>query len=207
MRPFRIEIDPPFFAQFSYFGKAVEQVSIQQFSPDTSILSFDVSVLHWSSWLDELKADPAGCMTAPLFQLVTDELRAIIATDVRRATSPSHQLLQHPDHSQAGKRSVRLYHQRFTIKVVDNIQEPEPSSIRQAVAHKLNAPHLVRRRGYAYRLLYPLGQTLLCPSSDIEFHLRVNAVNLLMVPGIIFIPKPVTTLPKTYGGMFGGKLR
>lgn len=110
---------------------------------------------------------------------------------------------QHPDHTQRGQRSICFNSQRLPVKIIDDIEQPEPSPVYKAIAHKVNAPHLIGSSRYAKGLFYSLGQSLLCSSSDIEFHVCVNPVNSFVIPPMTFVPKPVTTLPKTNSRMFG----
>lgn len=68
MRSFSVVVLPPHFAHHPNFAEAVKQVSIQQFSTNAAVLSFNVGVLHRTAGLDELQGDLL--FFTPLLQFV-----------------------------------------------------------------------------------------------------------------------------------------
>lgn len=44
----------PFIGQYPYLAKIKEQVRVQNSFPVQSVKSFNISVLHWLTWLYEL---------------------------------------------------------------------------------------------------------------------------------------------------------
>jgi len=54
------------------------------------------------------------------------------------------------------------------VVIIDDIQQPEPSAIYQAIAHEVHAPALVDRFGYEQRLFDTLWQPSFYSSADIQ---------------------------------------
>lgn len=90
MWPFGVVIYAPFLAQYPDLIEAAKHVSVQELTSQAAILSFNIGGLHGPARLDEPKADPAAWMSAPLLELMRDELQPIVAADVSGTASFFH---------------------------------------------------------------------------------------------------------------------
>jgi len=63
--------------------------------PDCTVVTFDISILLWITWLDVFNANTV--FFSPIAKNVTNKLRSIIATNDRGLTSPFDELIKFPN--------------------------------------------------------------------------------------------------------------
>ena len=87
---------------------------------DRSVGSLNVGILLGLAWLDIF--DPNPFPGSPLSEVVTDELRPVVAAYHCRFTPPFEQLIERPDYPNRRQREARLNYQAFSTVVVDDIE-------------------------------------------------------------------------------------
>jgi len=64
----------------------------------------------------------------------------------------------------------------LTIKIIQDVQGSEATAIAEGIAHKIQRPGAMRRRGLRERQLDPIGNSLFAFSTQIQFEHRVNSI-------------------------------
>jgi len=124
------------------FPNRDEEPSIQAAVAEHAVERLVVPVLPRASGLDELCGDPAR--RDPVLDPIADELGTVVALDHTGNTTDLHQLLEDADHVVRVQEPSRLDPDRFPRELVDDRQEPKPSSIRRLVRHEVVAPDVIR---------------------------------------------------------------
>jgi hypothetical protein len=87
-----------------------------------------------------------AALLAPLLHCRRDELRAVVAADVRRRTPDRRQLVQERHDVLAAEVPLHLDRQALPRVLVQNHQHPEGTAVRRAVLHEVHAADLVLPR-------------------------------------------------------------
>ena len=159
MRPFFVVFSYPVFRSFPDLIQRSKHIHIQNLISIGTIESFYIGVLCWFTWLDKFQLNP---MFLSLFrQNRRGKLRTIIHSQFVRITSPCHQPFQYPYDSWSRQVQIYLNGQRLPIKIIYHVKSPESSATKQAVAHKIHRPTLIRHRRHTQRLRVTTWQSLL----------------------------------------------
>lgn len=79
----------------------------------------------------------------PVLYDATDVLRTIVTADNRGSASPLDNLVKGTDDPIRRQREVDLHFQGCLVVIIDDIEQPEASAVRQLVMHKVHRLDLV----------------------------------------------------------------
>ncbi len=137
----------------SDFLQGIKHIGIQDVFPVSSVLSFNVGVLHRLTWLDVLDNDPFHL--TPLDKHPASKFRPVIDPDLLRATAVTHNQLQHFYHLLTGDLIVTPGCQAFPGIVIHDIEDPQSPSSAQCIAHEIHAIAFIRLLLLLQRFFYP----------------------------------------------------
>ena len=81
-----------------------------------------------------------------------------------------------------GQREVHLYAQRFTVEIIDDIEQAQVPAVLQLVVHEVHRPDLIDDLGNGQGLWLLAHQALSGFDAQVEFQLAVDTVHALVVP-------------------------
>ena len=100
------------------------------------VVAFNVSILLRVTRLNKLKPDTV--FVCPLRQIMTDELRAVVAAQAPGFSSPLNDLMQRTNNPYRGQRKACLNTQPFPVKIIQHIKQAKRPAIAQLVMHKIH---------------------------------------------------------------------
>ncbi len=99
---------------------AFDDVLVQPFVPDGTVVALDIGVLLGLAGLNVLDGNP---MFLSLFhQLFTDVFRAIVNPNGPGFSAPLDDTVKTPDHTLSGQREINLDPKTFAVEVVQHVQ-------------------------------------------------------------------------------------
>ena len=101
-------------------------------------------------------------------------------------TAPFDDLVQAADDTHGGQREVHFNAQALTVVIIQHIEGPELSPIRQLILHEVHRPRMVG--SLRHRQFIRLGsfQPFARPDTQVQLQLAVDPVHALVVPFIAF---------------------
>ena len=121
---------------------AFDDVLVEPLLPDSAVVTLDISVLLRLAGLDML--DGYSQFLGPDQKLATDVFWAVINPNGALLAAPFDDPVQTANDPFGWERKVHLDPQPFTIKVVQNVEQPELAAICQSVSHKIHRPGDIR---------------------------------------------------------------
>ena len=118
---------------------------------------------------------------SPVLYDATDFLRTIVTADNQGPASPLDDLFKGTDDSLRRQREVDLHAQGLSVVVIDDIEQPEASTIRELVMHKIHRPDFIDCLGHSQWLWLFSVQTLPVLDPQIELQSLVNPIDPLVV--------------------------
>ena len=188
MGPFFVVVFPPGFGQFPDFRYVAENISIKNSSSVASVEAFNVTVL---SGFARLNINDVNLIAfAPIFEHLSDKLRAIVAAYVLWFAIQPYDLFQNfnDPFCRHGHRYL-LCHGNLAGIIYD-IKNTELSSALNPVTDKVNGPGNIGLFRHNQRILHSCRQTFLQTASLLIVHCLVNPVNLLVVPCLTLTSQP-----------------
>lgn len=140
-----------FFKLFPGLLQGKEDLGIQQLIPKPSIERFNIAVLGWFAWTDEVQMDAMSI--CPGVQYLAGKLRPIINGDgLRQRLTFEDCRLKGFDYLAGTNRMIGKKNRTRSVKVFDYGQNPESLPIGQLVCHKVHGP--AQRRGFCHGKRY-----------------------------------------------------
>jgi len=102
------------------------------------------------------------------------------------------------DAYQARRRNRRadLNCQAFSVRLINDIQRPEPSPAVQGIVHEIQGPTAVRLCGQVQRLPRPIRQPLPRAPGQVQTHIAIHSMNTFLVPAVAIKAQPGKTFPE-----------
>lgn len=195
MRPLIVVITVPLLGYPFHFLYASEDVRVKYSPSVTAIEPFYISVLCRTSRLGIQNAYVVPF--APFLEILWNELRAVIASDVFRLAVQLDHLFQCLYHPSCRERHWNLLGHRHLITVIHYVQHSELPSALQDITNKIQRPCRIGFGGLFQRCLDPCRKAFLQTDTFLVVHILVPTVNLLVVPILSFTPETFEYLPES----------
>jgi len=85
------------------------------------------AILHGLAWFDELEC--YAMLLGPVSQRDSDELWAVVCSQLEGIAADSGYALKHPHHSFSGQAEINFDPERFPVEVVDHIESAKATTI------------------------------------------------------------------------------
>lgn len=138
MRPLGVVVEHPLVHQLAHVGQRAKQVGVEQLAAKLAVKAFYVSVLGRIVGLNPVQGD--ALRLTPLGQPGTDEPGAIVRAQLRGPAVVLDQARQHPHHPGGGQREIDFDAEQLPVVVIEHVQRPKPTAIRQDVAREVERP-------------------------------------------------------------------
>lgn len=125
--------------------KAVEDFAVEQFISQTGIEAFDIAVLPWAAGLDIEGNDAKPAES--LAHRISDELGAVIGSDMLGRPMLDEQIGQHVNHVVRPEAPQRHHRQAFPAELVDNVEHSELATVVRLILDEVVGPHMPRCSG------------------------------------------------------------
>ena len=141
MRPDRVVVTSPAFDDDLRLAQRIEDLAVEQLVAQPGIKTLDEAVLPRTAWRDVggLCSDGAD----PLLYRLSNELRAIIGTDVPGNAAQDEQVGEHVDDIDRLEPARYPDGQTFVGKFVDDVEQAEFASIMGALLDEVVRPDVV----------------------------------------------------------------
>ena len=177
---------------------AFDDVLIQPFVPDRSIVALDAGVLPGLIGLDMLDGNPM--FFSPLHQLFTDVFRAVVNPNGAWLAAPFNNPIKAPDDSFGEQREIRFDPRPFAIEVVQHVRQLKSTTIAQSIGHEIHRPGHVRRFRHRQSVRFVALQPLAGLDTQVQLKLAVNAIDAFVIPGMpLHVAQVQKTQPETPG--------
>ena len=143
MGTFRIVFHQPGIHRSAHLRQIPKRVGIQHFPSERTIEPFNISILSGLARLDPVQDHLL--LSAPVLQVLTDELWTVVAPQSRWFPIPFYQLIQQTKHSPGRQRVVHFDTQHFPVIVINYVQGAEltpilkPSEVKSSDQQPLQA--------------------------------------------------------------------
>ena len=138
MWPFLIVTEPPGFDYLARFVQTAKPFLVETFGAKASVETFDLSILRWLAWLDELQLYLV--LIRPQIENLAAELAAVVnANHFRHAICLFH-LLQNAHHAHAVQTGIDFLRQTLASESLCQIQSAKASPIAQTVVNEVSRP-------------------------------------------------------------------
>jgi hypothetical protein len=127
----------------------LEPLLVQALVPELSVEALDVAVLHGPAWLDQNVANTVA--VRPGHEGPTGELRTVVGANGQRVATKDGRAIKQPGDVLTRDAPVHGNVHALVAEVVGHRQKFDASSIGQAVADEVHAPHLVDALGQLQR--------------------------------------------------------
>src|SRR5450631_3798834 len=141
VRPFRVIFHPPPLRQNLCLLQRVEDLAVQELIAQLPVEALTVPVLPRTSGLNVQR--PRAYLSQPLPQLLGNELRPVVRTNVLWDPAHQHHIRQRIDHLQTPQAPRHPQPQTFPRILVDQHQNPQGSPVVRHPLHEVIAPHLI----------------------------------------------------------------
>jgi hypothetical protein len=143
MWPDRVVISPPFFSALSGFFQREEPVLVEALLPHPSMECLDERIVGGRG--DWTPTSPVS--VRPGIERLGGDLGTVVDLQDLRQSSQGRQPLQDRHDTVSSERAINLERWALTTHDIHSRYEPEALSVRQAVAHEVHTPVLVRGLG------------------------------------------------------------
>ena len=121
-------------------------------------------------------------LLGPVLYDATDVLRTIVTADNQGPASTLNDMFEGTDDPLRRQREVDFHAQGLSVVVIDDIEQPEASAIRELVMHKVHRPDFIDCLGHGQWLWLFSVQTLPGLDQQIELQSLVNPIDPLVIP-------------------------
>ena len=146
VRPERVVLPAPTIGQDLRLRSCGNQLGVEELIPEPAIERFRESVLPGGSRGDVGRAGGGAGLT-PVPEGLGDELRPVVAADVRRRWVEAGELFQHGHHVLGLTAPAHPDGEAEAAVHVDHVQELEPPAIGGGIELEVHRPHLMRVLG------------------------------------------------------------
>src|SRR5271169_2951381 len=179
-----VVVEPPGRDGSDGIRQAHKPVLVQTLIPELPVKALHESVLHGFSGLDEPQLDAAAI--GPLVEHAAPELGTVVEDERSGQSPPLHHSFQYPHHAGSRDRAADLNRDRLPREIIDDVQRPKGSSIRERVGGEVDRPPLIRPRRQRHRLARCRRYLLPLAPTHRERFLAVDPVHALAVDGPAF---------------------
>jgi len=139
--PFVVVRGPPTLDVPAGFGQVVELLHVQQLVSKAAVKRLDVAVLPRRARLDVKRLNVRLHQMSP--KRLSNELGAIVATNMTRHAARLEQLHQHVEHSIRSDAATDIQRQAFASKLIDDDQALERTTVTSRVVNEVHRPHMI----------------------------------------------------------------
>lgn len=133
----------------------------------------------------------------PFSQCQRDKFRSIIHAKHGRIATVCRDPVEHPDHSWGWQIQIDFNRQRFTVKVINDIERAKTTATDQGIMHKIDRPALVQRFRCGQRRGITHRQPLFTLTAKIQLQQTVNTVEPFVIPLVSLTSQDLIKLRKT----------
>lgn len=171
-----------------------EQVGIKDLSAVRTVESFNKGILIGLARLNVSNVDSS--VAGPVGKRLAAHLGAVVTPDGIWSSVAVNQPLQ--DSDQSGRRNgcAHLDGQAFAVGFIDDIQRAKRPAAVQRIVDKVRRPAPIDLMGQIQRLRCPILEPLARSIRNVQSHIAIHPVNVLVIPAVAIEPQSVVALPK-----------
>ena len=148
--------------------------------PDGAVVSLDTGVLLGLAGLDMQDGNPM--FLGPFHQFFTDVFRVVVHPDRAWLATPFDDPVQAANDPFGWQREIHFDAQPFAVEVVQHVQQPECTTIAEAISHEVHRPGQIGGLGHRQCVGFVPLQPLARLDGKVQFQFAVIPVNSFVVP-------------------------